>query len=263
MRHSEAHRAGGFTLLELILATTLTVLIVGAAYESYVGSLKSAKAGSTEIDMVQSGRAVLSMIADDLRSATLTPGGGVFGFGLRGTDGDDAQYESDTLELCCTQAMRWRNDPTGISADPLPPRMDLRRITYRVITPEEAAEQTTDPGIRPALGLVRQVRINLLNPDGSDQMQQAISRRVLSLQIQYYDSSAGWVDTWSAGGSAQMPVAVKVTVMLLPREEDLVDAWGQRPEGLTLAEMYPRARTFTTAVSLPTAVPDSGTRIIQ
>ncbi len=261
MTQPRASRPVGFTLIELILATTLTVLIIGAAYEAYIGSLQSAKTGSTEIEMAQSGRAILQMLADDLRAATLTPGGGAFGFGLRGSDGDDSAYESDALEICCTNALRWRNDPTGIGVDPLPPRMSLRRVTYRTITPEAAAEQEPEPGIRPVIGLVREVRTNLLNPDGSDQVHQTISRRILNLQIQYYDGT-GWAAVWGTG-SGQLPVAVKIAVTMLPREEDLLDSTGQRPTGTTLAEMYPQARTYTTVVSLPTAVPGGGVRVMQ
>ena len=250
----------GFTLLELLMATTMITLIIVVAYESYIGSLKAARAGGEEIDCYQTGRAVLATIADDLRSAVMTRG--VFGFGLRGQDGDDAKYESDTLDLSCTNGPRWRPDPTDVTSAPLPPRGDFRRITWHLITPEQAADETPAPGIRPSLGLVRDVRTNLLSQDAGEQTEQAISRSVLSLQIQFYDGTT-WQEVWDSGASNQMPVAVKVTVMVLPREEDLMSDQGERPAGTTLAEMYPQARTFTTVIHLPSAAPPQGARVMQ
>jgi hypothetical protein len=72
-----------------------------------------------------------------------------------------------------------------------------------------------------------------------------------------------WQDTVNAGSTNQMPLAVKVTLMVLPRAEDVADAMGQRPPGVTLEEMYPQARVFTTVVNLPTAAAPQGTRILE
>ena len=119
-------RTSGFTLLEVLLATVLIGAIVGVVYEMYLGSLRSARRGVSEMACYQAGRAILQMITDDLRSAVLT--GGLFGFGLIGTDGDD-ELASDELELSCFSAVRWRAEPEGFAADPLPPVADVREIT--------------------------------------------------------------------------------------------------------------------------------------
>lgn len=62
-------RVRGVTLLELILALTLTVMILGAVTLAINLNLRTLDRRRNEVEEAQLGRAVLRMIADDLRSA--------------------------------------------------------------------------------------------------------------------------------------------------------------------------------------------------
>ena len=64
-----ARHARGVTLLELILALTLTVMILGAVTLAINLNLRTLDRRRNEVEESQLGRAVLRMIADDLRSA--------------------------------------------------------------------------------------------------------------------------------------------------------------------------------------------------
>ncbi len=257
-------RAAGFTLLELLLATMLAGGIIAVAYEMYLGSLRSARRGREEMALYQAARAVFETMTQDLRAAVLTRG--VFGFGLRGSDGAEEQPAGDLLEVSCASLVPWREEPEGFDAPPLPPRADLRHVTYRVIPPEEALEEGTEPGITPTVGLVRQVRTNLTSRDADDYHQQIISRQVVALDCQYFDGLE-WQDQWDAGAADRMPLAVRITVVVVPSGEDLLEGEAETaaaasvPE--TLAEMYPGARAFTTVIHLPTAVETGRVRIFR
>jgi prepilin-type N-terminal cleavage/methylation domain-containing protein len=253
-------RRAGFTLIELILAVTLIALVLVAAYEMYIASLKTAQAGEAEIDCYQTARAALTMLADDLRSTVATQA--TFGAGLSGQDGDDSKFEGDTLTLTCTAAPRWRPDPSFFETDPLPPRGDFRRVVYRLVTPAIAAEEdTVQSGIRPTLGLVREVRTNLTSQDAADQVTQVLSRNVVSFQVLYHDGT-DWQTTWSTSGNT-LPLAVKITLLIVPRSEDVMDESGQAPAGSTIEEMYPQARRFTTVVNLLGGSASGTVRVMQ
>ena len=269
-RGAFGRRRSAFTLLEMLLATMLISAIVAAAYEMYIGSLKTYRAGSETMDLYQTARAVLSAMAGDLRSTVYTRGD--FGFGLTGTDGGEEEPAGDLLELSCLGAVRWREEPTAFDAEPLPPRADFRHVTYRVLTPEEAAEEDTAEVVTPVVGLVREVRYNLTGTDAEEREVQVLSRRVVWLDLEYYDGSA-WVADWNASAVDALPLAVRITLAVIPREVDLAAesaAGGETapPAGAeailpeAVAQAYPDAKVFTTVVDLPAAVMPEGSRVM-
>jgi len=237
----------------------LIAAVVAVSYEMYLGCLKGSREGTAVMAVDQTARAVLGQIGEDVRAAVLTRG--QFGFGLRGADGGEEAPAGDVLELSCPVLVRWRAEPEGFDALPLPPRADFRHITYRVITAEEAAEEDTDEGITPTVGLVREERSNLTSQDADERAVHILSRQVLSLNLEYHDG-ADWVTDWDAGTEDRMPLAVRITLVVVPGEKDLLDEEGDVPAlADEISEQYPGARAFTTVVNVPTAVPSEGTRI--
>ncbi len=69
MKRMETARAGGFTLVELIIASAVMAIILSGAYLCLQVGLRSQKAVESRLDVAQSARVVLAMVAADLRTA--------------------------------------------------------------------------------------------------------------------------------------------------------------------------------------------------
>lgn len=245
----------GFTLLEMLLATVLIAGVVAVVYQMYIGSLEASGEGQKAMALCQTARVVLDRMADDLRAAVFTNGD--FGFGLVGTDGGEENPAGDTLELSCPAAVPWRASSPESTSTP-PPEADFRHITYRVITPEEAAEEADQENPAPPIGLVREVRTNLTSTDAEDRSVQVLSRRVVALELEYYDG-AQWREAFEASAEERLPLAVRITITVVP--EEIRPTEEPTAESSDLEEVYPGARTYSTVVALPCAAPPEGLRI--
>ena len=73
----------GFTLLEVLIATALTALILSAVYGAYVSNLDSIQAGREAARMQQTSRIFFDLVAKDVRCAL----GGDFLGVVRGSRG--------------------------------------------------------------------------------------------------------------------------------------------------------------------------------
>lgn len=65
-----AREEQGMTLLEVIVAVTILVLILGGAYSLLYASMKSWEVGEKQIDLQQNVRIAIDRIQSDLREAT-------------------------------------------------------------------------------------------------------------------------------------------------------------------------------------------------
>jgi len=79
-------RNRGFTLVEILVVLALLSLIVFALMAVFNGTQRAFRASLTQTDILQSGRAVTDLIAQDL--ASMAPSGGVSNFNGFGTLGD-------------------------------------------------------------------------------------------------------------------------------------------------------------------------------
>jgi general secretion pathway protein J len=87
----------GFTLLEVLIATALTALILSAVYGAYVSNLGSIEAGREAARMQQTSRIFFDLLAKDVRCA-MGDFLGVYG-GLEGEDLEVEGRPADRLQM--------------------------------------------------------------------------------------------------------------------------------------------------------------------
>ncbi|NLX21391.1 MAG: hypothetical protein GXY55_06925 [Phycisphaerae bacterium] len=134
----------GFTLLEAILALSLTILLMSGVFAFYMTVMQARDEGSRATRDAKLNRAVLDRIADEIRHATdIVPGDGI------GFSGDERKITIIRLAM----PERYAFDEYDSQRDTLPPaQLDLRRITYQLIWDEELVD---DEGVKLCHGLWR------------------------------------------------------------------------------------------------------------
>jgi len=205
-RHkSSLPRRGGFTLLELLLAITVTGIIAVVLYSSLRIGFTARNAALDEVSAAVAGRQALEVVRADL--AGVLPPRGVLTGALIGTDETSVDgYDSDTLSYVTDSTMLPTGQPIG----------DLRRVDLAVT---KVDDDVTLSGGR----LVRTVTVNLLATTEQTGTSQVLADRVVGLNIRYFDGT-DWVDTWDSGAqNNRLPAAVEVTLTMLPRNASLRD----------------------------------------
>jgi type II secretion system protein J len=196
-----------FTLLEVLVATLLTALLVGSLYASLSTAFKARRSALAANGPVRKTCIALELISEDLRSAvipnTVTAGvtSGQAGLVLAGAfQGQDAQgdgdRDADTLVF------------HSVANSPEPAELigDIKKV-------ELACEPAAD-GL--SQNLVRRVTTNLLAPVVPEPQTEILCRGVRAFNLRYFDGS-DWLDTWdSTTINNALPLAIEVTLQLDP-----------------------------------------------
>lgn len=217
---SPRHRrpAGGFTLLEVILAVTLTVSLVGGLFALYFTGQKTAQAVTARQEQLLAQRLVMRQIASELASAV------VYGALARGMDGqaDQANWPSAALPGPAS----WIPPRTG--QPDRAPQADVRFVGYRLRL--EQGGESAEPVV---VGLERTCQ-TILDPrvieesdeDASATVQaQLISTQIRTLQFRYFNGST-WSETWT---TPDLPAAVEITLGTAPPPGQ-----GEQPDPATI-----------------------------
>lgn len=211
-----------FTLVELLMATTLTGLVLGGAFMSLSVVLRGYKEFSGKSNVSETARLILERMQSDLEAAFLSPHQDTTRF--VGMDIQSGDFETDIL----TFISRIHNPvETGGGSS------DLAEIQYYIdqddTTPERWLLRRYDfsPDMDPFSG----GDIALLGP------------QVVYLDFQYFDGAAWWPD-WDSTES--VPLAVYLTLgFFIPRQVD---------DEPTLENI----QTFSTTVWIPSARQPAG-----
>ena len=195
--------AGGFTLLEILLAMVITGLLVVVLYASMGVAFRAQAAGVETLAEARTGRIALETVAADLRG--VLPPRGLMAGGFVGYDElNVAGRASDELHFVTTGAMLPAAE--GMS--------DLRAVMVYVALDDDGAGR-----------LVRQVQVNPLPSDEPQAVGQVLATRVVSLNIRYFDGY-DWLDTWDSAQQADtLPAAIELTLQRLREGADTADAW--------------------------------------
>ena len=231
MKPNAAHR--GFTLLEIVLAITLSVGLMGSALLFYERAVAIRRAICHKTETLCAIRTVMGRITDELRNSS------VFSYLDEGMEGDSESIQFITTQLPGPSAWAIQD----ITAQPVTPQQDLRRVGYSILQTEldtgliavEGLEQTSQTlltAIEPTEG--RQISTELITP------------HIRFLNLRYF-ARGRWVDQWSGGN---LPLAVQITLGTepLPAETDPAD--------------YPH-ETYQRIVHIPRAATPRGETIIR
>lgn len=193
--------SAAFTLLELLVATTIFAVVISAAYALFNSGRQLAQRSELRAQMFQTARAAIRAIEDDLKGAVLP--GAAYDTGFIGTDGGSADKPLDKVEFIAVNAHTMIPSLKADAAKEPLRKIDLSKVTYWV---------EGDANL-PAHGLVRE-RLATLSPvtvqtKGNENVE-AVAPEVVYLNLRYYDTS--WQDSWDSTQSRKLPKAVEVTV---------------------------------------------------
>lgn len=212
---------GGFTLLELTIAMMFVVLLAGGITLTISTSLNVWRRSQEAGDLNQEARAVMELLARDVRGAYLGVDKNVgYFFGMPAAEG---QRASDTLELC-----------TGSSA-----------LVRAALAPDENRDQWGEQ-IRPPLTDYVAVRYEFLastasgreglyrttwavpifewaleeGPPDTPMNIELVSEAATDLRFEYFDGEE-WVDYWeTTEESIELPQAVGIELTLLDARDN-------------------------------------------
>ena len=221
-RPPASRSAGGFTLLELLLAITLMAAIASVTYFSFEAGTRAWRTGTELADSLHHADYVLEQIVMGLRSACYPDAArpsGAYGLTLV-NDGDEAKAR-DTLG--------WVKLGTALVGADSPLADTPHRIELSVVDPERdelpegsggglairawriaAQPEDFDPAesVKPMVLTARVLGFNcrVLNPENNLQEGDAPSK----------DDELKWDDEWEGDSTNRLPYAVEISLYLEP-----------------------------------------------
>jgi prepilin-type N-terminal cleavage/methylation domain-containing protein len=195
-------RRGGFTLLELVIATAMTAMLALTLYSTMVTAFRAKRSIANQTAAVSGAGIVLDLLERDLQSiqpAGRTLSGPFIGYamGTSGAEADSLSFHALGRDDAGPAAgTRRRGDDADASA------LDgFRRIELRL---------RSDVGSTPAL--VRTVTRNLLATVQEPGQEEVLARNVRAFAVRYYDGT-GWREEWDSSMlSNALPLAVELIV---------------------------------------------------
>jgi len=234
----------GFTLLEILLATTLAVVLLAGLWSLFSTYTSLFETGQIKIERSQLARALIEQLTDDLNSAIQDPIPGAPAesrtstplrrFGLVGST---SELRLDVIQLTPLQG-----NPTPVSdseqllREPSAPRVpELRTVYYTFQSPSFSPDAVPEspPGLvrrevdfetpyasEPDSGLEslesqsadEQSSSDGLAPEPVDDSVIRVPE-VVGLEFRYFDGN-GWTGQWNSITRKSLPVAVEVAITL-------------------------------------------------
>jgi general secretion pathway protein J len=191
--------AGGFTLLELMLAITILAIVLVMIAGSFNAVIHSKVHGEARLNVDRQGRAIVWELANEIRGAVQTPNPNnsnvmLMGFGQMR---DGVPIDAITVS---TLAAGHRRAITGLDAEQL--------VSYAV---------TPNRQVRKWYFLTRSQRSALLVSSTSNATAPIeLADNVVSLHLRYFNGNT-WLESWDSTALpalTQLPVAVSIDLVL-------------------------------------------------
>ena len=198
-----------FTLVEVILAVSLTMGLVMAALAFYQQIISTRQAFADRLGTVEvtaARRAVMERMTGELRSAIVYP---FLQMGLKG-DSEGMQFMVASLP---GQGV-WADE--DISDIPAMPQHDVRIVGYRLRRSEDP--NTGDEIIEGIERTEQTVIATEIVDEDIDLTATLVAPSFHFLSLRYWDNQSGeWLETWDGG---DVPLAVEVVIGIEPLPED-------------------------------------------
>jgi len=180
----------GFTLLEVLVATAIFSVLVGALYALFYGALRARESTYESIVKGLPTAYALSTVRRDL--ANMTAPTGLFAGAVIGEIDEQDTTRLDTIEFFTTSGVVRANEPWG----------DIQKVSYYLSIPEGDDASGSY--------FVRAVTRNLLASTTEDPPEERLLPNVESLTLAYYDGES-WQDSWDSTTQENVaPEAVKM-----------------------------------------------------
>ncbi len=219
----------GFTLLEIMIATTILAIIAVTVYGVLARALSAKNHSEERAELYASGREAVLKIAEEIEGALPPTAGRNIGFiGIPGTERvptDSVQFDAVVRRLYGASETRGGRALVSYSLDPIPDTPSLFALRRQEQLLTEAA--ATDLGEDDA-GTAD-------NPDAAPPPQSAFAAYVLDqvagLRFRYLDPQTGeWTDSWDTTVQPppgqpprSLPGAVEVTLFLADNQGGVHD----------------------------------------
>jgi len=229
--------AQGFTLIEIMVATVITMMIIGSVYAAFRSSLDVYQRDETRIIMLQRCRMALDRMARDLSNLFFVKDDEELTLLTEDFADSETMADKDMISFAAIVEPRLddyyaqlsQNSEVLLDEDeenPLP--SDLARIVYYVgPSPEEYGRGSTPP----LQSLMRIETTSLDTEEVQDMLEELLSQTASSeelreelrssilvdyiagLNIRYFDGE-DWVDVWDMEEEGGLPSAVELTLSI-------------------------------------------------
>jgi len=204
-------RKNGFTLLEVLTATVMFAIIMGAVYSVFSAALRLRETAYQAFEKSLPRDYIAGIIRDDLANIMLPTG--VLAGPMTGQRDEKGSLRMDSLEIHTDSGSIGNQYPWG----------DIQRIKYSLEEVDGSgnrrASASSEPGGK---DLVRTVTRNLLATVEDNPETEYLLSGVQSLTIGYYYNE-GWLDSWDSAtrqedstDSTPLPLAIKFRVDFVP-----------------------------------------------
>ncbi len=201
-RYARAKRGRrGFTLLEILAATAIFTVLIGAMSTLFNSALRMRERTFEAVEAGLPNAYVVRLLRRDLQS--MAPPVGLLAGALLGETEEEGGVRLDTLEFFTASGVVEEDTRWG----------DLQKIEYYLEAPEEESGPNT-----PGQDFVRAITRNLLAAVVEEPEEQRLLRGVQSLELTYYDGE-DWQDSWdSTALDNETPLAVKARIEFVQSE---------------------------------------------
>ncbi len=198
--HRFSSRLTGFTLIEVLLALSVSAIVLAAMGGVFYSAILLRKRTTANVENASRLQPALNLIRRDLQAA-LPPSGGLAGDfrcgALLGGLGESLGIQFCTASSVISDSAQWGN---------------VQEVSYQL---REPRERTAGGG----RDLVRLVNHNLLATALEEPEEQWVLGNVHSLEFACFDGSQ-WRDSWDTSLSdTNLPVAVRVQLLAGSEEE--------------------------------------------
>lgn len=293
VRHNPA--PAGLTLVELILATALSAMVLVAVFTAIEVQLQAFARGTQRTEQARLAHVLLRRMAADLRGTLGPPSSeqqatddslddsdftsradpfdqpGEMGwdFGSEGTASGPIglQGEADRLRIDVVRAVRGDSEASVMAfwsdGAPSPADSGIRTIEYFVVEPDVSLRATGWGETDGSGGLVRR---ELIEPvaawaselgmlEAYDPAAPPLAPEVVAVEFRYHDGS-DWLDAWDSSSMGALPRAVEITLLLV--SADTADPDPAAPSldlGLS-ADADSELRRYRLVVNIPAESPE-------
>ena len=249
IKYPASRSESGFTLIEILVTTAITMMIIGSIYFSFRSSLSAYQHTETRIIMLQRCRSALDRMAKDISNLFYVEEGDTETAGeliLMAQDLSDSELSMDKDMISFVaivepdleeyyMALEESGSLTVIDEEENPLPSDLARIVYYIgPSPEDEAVQSLMRIETANLDTeeLENMLEELLGSSTSEELLEELQASVLvdyvaGLNIRYFDGE-DWVDEWDMEEEGVgLPSAIELTLTITDantREKDLTEA---------------------------------------
>lgn len=191
---SYIRRRKGFTLLEVVLASTASALVLIAIYGVFFRAVKMRDDATERAREARLRARAISIIRDDLRSGFIS-GGFIAGTLLAGAENSRSNFPG-SLRLTTAAAPRSVEELVG----------DVQEVEYYIVTDPDAVSRNA--GV-----LVRAVDRDIMEPIRPEIVPERVLGNVASMEVSFFDGAA-WLTTWEVTETdTTVPKAIRVRLV--------------------------------------------------